>query len=400
MASWSVFHLFPFLLHNALKILSINNRKRKFLFFSDIYIYSEVGIEGSIKAGYVNKNIELPYPQFSLMNNLIRIISSFNGGINYSQFGANFNFISTKFTNEEYEDYTKSATIYGALNFEQFAARHEILFNLSLRNDSIYGMFGSILVEDKFRLDSFLFNAGVRIDGPRFSPLLRIFYEIDNTILGVEYKPFLEYKNFSDFYDLSPYTEVNKDLNPAYYFFLISGSINHKFIQWLSCRLAVNLKNVKNFVVWNDRNKNRLFSPENIPEVSILELEVTPKFQITKDISGSIGYIFTKIAESPVREDEFIPFIPEHKARLNFFYTPDTWNIKYEIEFIGERYFDREISDKLNSFFLMNFEISKEIFSGFTLNLLGRNLLNLHYEKWVNYPEPLARFIVDIKILF
>ncbi|MDI6785425.1 MAG: TonB-dependent receptor [bacterium] len=159
-------------------------------------------------------------------------------------------------------------------------------------------------------------------------------------------------------------------------------------------------KEVKDFISWKsiNINNNQLHEPFNIQKARITGLGIKVKKELLPNIICLSDFTYNFSTRNKT-SDQKIPFIPKEEIKTNLKIT----NFKgIDMEFIGtykgSRYAHYNQNDKLKSYLLLDFKISKSIDDQLHVFMSGDNIFNRKYQIRPEYFGNLATIKAGIII--
>lgn len=368
----------------------------------------------NMNSSYKNFSLEMPYADISSYHRLDKSISETNvfswiSPLKDVTLGLKFYIISSKLVQQFESDNLTGLLMNASVPFDMFT-RHLFWISLGVENDSIYHSVVNFSVEDRFEINPLRINLGCRADGPRVSPLARIFYGTDEKMtVYIKYEPFLKYNSFHELYGNLIYNEVNKNIKPALYWFSLVGGVQHVLFENLKTTLEIFDKEIEDFAIWTDSNNNRMFEPVNVNKVSAFGANIKFDWEVFANFTQSISYSYQNYrnVQDSNKFITYIPYniftidwkyiVPDAKKQDNFW---DTLESDLNLNIVGPRYYEENTGNVLNTYYLLNLKIYKQLSRQVKIFVNFSNLLNQKYEIWANYPELSTAFSVGTKILF
>jgi outer membrane cobalamin receptor len=351
---------------------------------------------------YYNEILGTPYSNILSFNELKKYFYELNlrGKSTFSydySILTNISYNHSDLNELNYKDDTYKVSINTNFNMVINEKKHLPRLNIELRKDSIYGMMLFALLDDKFKFDQFNFTLGVRYDKDKFNFLGKAVYELDNfTNLYIEYAPMLTYPVFRELYKNS-ILNVNKNLQPQNTWFSILTGVEHKLNKEIPIRFEIYRKDVNNFI--SLESSNGIGIPVNISEVSLIGFNFKEEWKIFNNFTQTLDYNFVS-GVNKNDSNKFITYLPNHSFKLGCNYNIIDWEFNMELEYISERYYRENSSNKLNPYLLLSARVNKNFSDWLNLFVKGENLLNQEYEHMAGYILPKASVLLGINIKF
>jgi len=161
---------------------------------------------------------------------------------------------------------------------------------------------------------------------------------------------------------------------------------------------------------WFDRKTDQLISwaeispwrwqVSNVDKAHNQGIESELRYHLTPRLSLGLNYVSQQGKdEGEEYKGNRLVYTPEYKMGLSVDYETDSGvSIHIETEKVGEQYTNRENTQKLQDYHLLNARVSRDITGKVELYATGENLLDESYEVFRDYPMPGRRINLGIMI--
>ncbi|MFQ5834673.1 MAG: TonB-dependent receptor plug domain-containing protein [bacterium] len=163
-------------------------------------------------------------------------------------------------------------------------------------------------------------------------------------------------------------------------------------------------------VSWFDRKTDQLISwveispwhwqATNVDKAHNQGIESELRLHLTPRLSLGLNYLYQKAKdEGENYKGNYLVYTPEYKMGLSLGYETDFGlGIHIETEKVSEQYTNRENTQKLKGYSLLNARLSQKITEKVEVFATGENLLDESYEVFRDYPMPGRRINLGMKI--
>jgi len=269
---------------------------------------------------------------------------------------------------------------------------------------------GALYLQDevKFSPDLALF-LGTRYDnhsvyGSRISPRLSFIYHLrESTSLRASWGQAFRSPSVNDLYWQEDWgwgmgLFGNPDLKPE----VSSGyevGVERIFTSRILGRVTFFSSEVDDLINWVETEAWR-WEAQNVDKASVKGLEGEVKLKPSEKLSLSLNYTYLEAKDEKEFKGNFLPYRPQNK----FFWSLDyrMWSnlqLHLEGELVGERYTNRENTEKLPSYTLLGARITFNLGKKAKVFLKGDNLLDEEYEDMKGYPMPGTTFKGGVEII-
>ena len=174
--------------------------------------------------------------------------------------------------------------------------------------------------------------------------------------------------------------------------------IEHIFGEKLLSRINLFHTKTKDLISWVETSPYR-WEAQNIDKSEINGIETEFLYNLNKNFSVSLHYTYMDARDKGNQyNDKKLTYRPENKLSfgLNF---KNEKGIKFNIDlnFVDDVYTDRENTQKLDDYTILNTTISKEFFKNSEFFIQIRNLLDEEYQIQRDYPMPGRIIMVGFK---
>jgi outer membrane cobalamin receptor len=165
-------------------------------------------------------------------------------------------------------------------------------------------------------------------------------------------------------------------------------------------------------VSWFDKKTDQLISwveilpwhwqATNVDKAHNQGIESQLRLQLTSRLSLGLNYLYQQAKdEGEGYKGNYLVYTPEYKMGLSLGYETDFGlGIRIEAEKVSEQYTNRENTQKLKGYSLLNVRLSQKITEKVEVFATGENLLEESYEVFRDYPMPGRRINLGMKISF
>ena len=265
-----------------------------------------------------------------------------------------------------------------------------------------------IYLQDEIILGKLRILPGIRWDNnsdygsfisPKISSLIKV---RENTNLRLSYGRSFTPPSISDLYWFEDWGGEmglfgNPDLKPEKANSFDLG-IEHIFGEKLLSRINLFLTKTKDLISWVETDPWR-WEAQNIDKAEIKGIETEFLHNLNKNFSVSLNYTYMDARDKGTQYyDKKLPYRPENKFSLGLNFKNEKgikWNI--DLNFVDDVYTDRENTQKLDSYTLLNTTISKEFSKNLEFFIQVRNLLNEEYQIIGDYPMPGRTIMAGLK---
>lgn len=275
--------------------------------------------------------------------------------------------------------------------------KHLAKANIGVRNDNMYNMLYFTALEDKFKINNIDLTLGFRFDNSKINLTGKMVYEVDNfTHLFVEYSPKLTYPVFKEKYS-DELINVNAGLRPENAWFSLLAGLEHRIVKEIPVTFEIYRKEVDDYI--SLETSNRMGAYINISKVSVIGFNLKEEWKPFNGFVQKLEYYF---ANGTNKDDssKYVTYLPNHRIKLEFDCGVSDWEFISEAEYIGDRYYKQDLSDKLNPYVLLSLEAKKHFSEMFAVFVKGENILNQEYEYLKEYVMPKASIHAGLNIKF
>jgi outer membrane cobalamin receptor len=163
-------------------------------------------------------------------------------------------------------------------------------------------------------------------------------------------------------------------------------------------------------ISWFDRKTEQLISwveispwhwqATNVDKAHNQGIESELRLQLTSRLSLGLNYLYQQAKdEGEEYKGNYLAYTPEYKMGLSLEYETDFGlGIRIETERISEQYTNRENTQKLKGYNLLNARLSQRLTKKVEVFATGENLLDESYQVFRDYPMPGRRINLGMKI--
>jgi len=174
--------------------------------------------------------------------------------------------------------------------------------------------------------------------------------------------------------------------------------IEHIFGEKLLSRINFFHTKTKDLISWVETSPFR-WEAQNIDKSEINGIETEFLYNLNKNFSISLHYTYMDARDKGTQyNDKKLTYRPENKLSLGLNFKNEK-GIKFNIDlnFVDDVYTDRENTQKLDDYTILNTTISKEFFKNSEFFIQIRNLLDEEYQIIRDYPMPGRIIMVGFK---
>ncbi|MEK6646517.1 MAG: TonB-dependent receptor [Candidatus Firestonebacteria bacterium] len=309
-------------------------------------------------------------------------------------------FEGTSLTEQGYDNIAQGGNVFSDIKFFTTDINHSIRVSLGWWKDSIFNGVWNFTASDYINVSPYIFNFGFTYSGSKITPNLDVYYGITReTTFYFKYKPELYYPKFSQIYTGEYYFEVNPNLQPSWQWLDLTLGAEHIFSETVSGTFEVYRKEIDNYIIWDDTDGDKLWTPLNVQSISEAGMNFTIVWKILPELIQTVSYNFIS-AFNNIEPGKAIPYLSRDKLKTNWQYLNSGWEADLYLNVIGARPYTQSGTATLPAYVLLDTQISKEITNWLKVFFAGENLLNRYYEKWFEYPELSATFRVGLTAKF
>ena len=164
--------------------------------------------------------------------------------------------------------------------------------------------------------------------------------------------------------------------------------IEHIFSSRILGRITFFSSCVDNLISWTEVSPYR-WEPQNVDRAKINGLEGEVKVKPFKKLSFILNYTYLKAKDDKEFKGNFLPYRPQNKLFLALDYEVQP-NLQLHLEgkVVGERYADRENTEKLPPYSLVGAKLSFKLAGKYNVFIKVDNLFNEKYADIKGYPMP------------
>ncbi|MCK4617336.1 TonB-dependent receptor [Candidatus Aerophobetes bacterium] len=163
-------------------------------------------------------------------------------------------------------------------------------------------------------------------------------------------------------------------------------------------------------ISWFDRKTEQLISwveispwhwqATNVDKAHNQGIESELRLQLTSRLSLGLNYLYQQAKdEGEEYKGNYLAYTPEYKMGLSLEYETDFGlGIRIETEKVSEQYTNRENTQKLKGYNLLNARLSQRLTKKVEVFATGENLLDESYQVFRDYPMPGRRINLGMKI--
>jgi len=164
--------------------------------------------------------------------------------------------------------------------------------------------------------------------------------------------------------------------------------IEHIFTPEVLGRITFFSSYIDDLISWVEVSPWR-WEAQNVDKASIKGLEGEIRWKPLKKLSLSLNYTYLEARDEKEFKGNFLPYRPQNKLFLALDYKMrHNFQIHLEGEIVGERYADRENTEKLPPYSLLGMRLSFKPSRKYEIFIKGDNLLDEEYEDVKGYPMP------------
>jgi len=270
----------------------------------------------------------------------------------------------------------------------------------------------SLYLQDEMNLSPRLtLVPGLRYDNPsayasQCSPRVSLLYFLgENTRLRASYGQAFRPPTVNDLYWHEDWgggmvSFGNEDLKPEKSRGYELG-LEHKFNLPLLARVSWFDRKTDGLISWVEISSGH-WQATNIDKAHNQGIESELRLQLTSRLSVGLNYLYQQAKdEGEEYKGNYLRYTPEYKMGLSLGYeTNFGLGIRIEAEKVSEQYTNRENTQKLKSYSLLNARLSQKITEKVEVFATGENLLNESYEVFRDYPMSGRRINLGMKISF
>ncbi|MCD6574253.1 TonB-dependent receptor [Candidatus Aerophobetes bacterium] len=164
--------------------------------------------------------------------------------------------------------------------------------------------------------------------------------------------------------------------------------IEHIFSSRILGRITFFSSCVDNLISWTEVSPYR-WEPQNVDRAKINGLEGEVKVKPFKKLSFILNYTYLKAKDDKEFKGNFLPYRPQNKLFLALDYeVQPNLQLPLEGKVVGERYADRENTEKLPPYSLVGAKLSFKLAGKYNVFIKVDNLFNEKYADIKGYPMP------------
>lgn len=164
-------------------------------------------------------------------------------------------------------------------------------------------------------------------------------------------------------------------------------------------RMTFFFSEVDNLINWTETGTWR-WEAQNVDKASIKGLEGEVRLKPWEKLSLSLNYTYLVAKDEKEFKGNFLPYRPQNKLFSCLDYKiRSNLHFHLEGELVGERYTNRENTEKLPSYTLLGARITFNLGKKAKVFLKADNLLDEEYEDMKGYPMPGTSFKTGIEII-
>lgn len=155
----------------------------------------------------------------------------------------------------------------------------------------------------------------------------------------------------------------------------------------------------KNLIQWQPIS-NTVWQPINIQDVNNygIELSAIAKKKFNYHLFRIKAQYDYTISDDENLGNQLI-YVPYHKANANLNYNYKDWSFNYNLQFTGEVFITTSNTQTLNSYWLSNVSIQKNLFNHkLNIAFLVNNVFNENYESVAYRPMPNRNFTLNLNL--
>lgn len=302
---------------------------------------------------------------------------------------------TTRFTKEASEDFLTEAKWTSDFSLEGLD-HHQWKTVAAIRNDSPFGTFVSLVVEDHIRDGLWTWEVGARVDGSFIGAVLRSFYTVaPQATVFVKYEPRQEYPTMRQL-AFAPYGGVPTGLRPTRIPFALAAGSEVVWAKGLTMKAEVGFEQTEQWLAWEDTDANRVFETVFVPSVNWWRPRLTWDWALqpswTLRMDGRAAFASNASAGFAA-----IPHAPEIVVAGQAVHSADGYRMEAELSWVGARQGNRTATAPLDAY------VSSRVTGEWALDaewwvwMRWDNLLNGRYQERVGYDELPLRGMVGIK---
>ncbi|MFA5271404.1 MAG: TonB-dependent receptor [Candidatus Omnitrophota bacterium] len=142
-----------------------------------------------------------------------------------------------------------------------------------------------------------------------------------------------------------------------------------------------------------------VWQPQNIGRATINGVELVNKFTLSDNFE--IGLNYTYLSARNKETNKYLIYQPKNKMDFSLKYK-EFYGFDFELvgQWTGARFHDTDNTIKVKPYFLLNFNVAKQIKENYKVFLSVDNILNKEYQVVKNYPTPALSVNGGVKLEF